>query len=179
MTWDTSWIADQGPPVRIMARVVDKNGLCVMTQAVKCRFVRERRAVRMLQALDVHEGFNARGNLWKTCRFDIPPWYFTGSPGVLKRARIAVSTWSGEHAEALGINGQKLVDRVGRIHDWSIDWIDVPVSALRAGDNIFYAYSATKEHGAEINWPGPALYLEFEKPPATSAPATSPAEGGK
>ena len=86
---------------------------------------------------------------------------------------ILASTWSAAHAESLGLNGQKLVDRVGKVHDWSIDWIEVPPSLLRAGDNVFHVYSGTEEHAAEINWPGPALYLEFDPPPATRPSSTS------
>jgi hypothetical protein len=63
------------------------------------------------------------------------------------------------------VNGRRVVQRVGRIHDVSHDRIAVPTTFVRRGDNVFSIASSTEHHAAEVNWPGPALLIEYPMGP--------------
>ena len=54
------------------------------------------------------------------------------------------------------------MDRVGLVHNYSFNPIPVPVNLLVKGTNAFYLFSSTEEHAAEVNWPGPVLFVEYK-----------------
>lgn len=158
VTWNTTWVPDQDQPVRIAARITDADGLIYMTEPVSVAFKRRGRSVRLWKASDVPKAFGVRVGNRKEC-----PIVIEGDVSSVRAARLVLSTWSAAHAEEIGLNGQKLVDRVGLVHNYSFDSIPVPKGLLRTGPNIFHVFSNTKEHAAEINWPGPALLVEYAK----------------
>ncbi len=166
--WDTKWVPDQDRPISIMARIVDDQGLMSMTPAVEnVKFKRAARSVRMYRASEIPENFGVRIGKRKSCAIQIGE-----DPGKARSAVLVLSSWSAEHAEEIGINGTKLVDHVGVVHDYSYDFIPVPLKILRKGRNEFHIFSNTKEHSAEVNWPGPVLLLEF---PEAAKPESAPA----
>ncbi|RPI24994.1 MAG: hypothetical protein EHM61_15575, partial [Acidobacteria bacterium] len=162
VTWDTSWVPDQEQPVRIAARITDADGLIYMTPPVGVRLERKGRSVRLWNASEIPQAFGVRVGNRKECRINIDE-DISGA----REARLVLSTWSAAHAEEIGLNGHKLVDRVGLVHNYSFDSIPVPVGLLRQGPNTFYIFSSTKEHAAEVNWPGPALLIEYGSPNLT------------
>jgi len=155
-TWDTTWVPDQNQPVRIAARITDADGLIYMTTPVSVTFKRQGRSVRLWKASEVPQAFGVRVGNRKECKIVVE-----GDLSKVRAARLVLSTWSAAHAEEIGLNGEKLVDRVGLVHNYSFDSIPVPKGLLRTGSNIFHVFSNTKEHAAEINWPGPALLVEY------------------
>jgi hypothetical protein len=158
VTWDTEWVPDQDQPVSVMARIVAADGTMCMTPAVEgLRLVREGRSVKMYKATRVPENFGVRVGNKKACALDVPE-----DLAAAKRAKIVLSTWSAAHAEQIGLNDTVLVERVGKVHDYSFDEIPVPLDIL-GRRNRFFEFSTTEEHASEINWPGPALLIEFGK----------------
>ncbi|MDI7276759.1 MAG: hypothetical protein QME94_12345 [Anaerolineae bacterium] len=156
--WNTTWVPDQSEPLRIMARIVDAAGWCAMTQlADGLELKREGRSVRMFKPLDIPEDFGVRVGQRKVCSFDV-----NRPPAGAREARLLLSTWSAAHADEIGLNDYKLVDRIGKVHDVSIDAIPVPPTLLREGRNTFHIYATTEEHAAEVNWPGPVLQVIYE-----------------
>ena len=95
-----------------------------------------------------------------SCNVKIPD-----DPKTALQARLAISTWAGNHGDALGFNGTKIRDRVGKDDYYSYDMVSFDPQVLHSGDNEFFVFSNTQEHTVEINWPGPAVLLEFEKKP--------------
>jgi hypothetical protein len=160
VTWDTTWVPDQDVPVSFIARIVGKDGTIYMTRPVSnVTFKREGRSVKMYKATSVPEAFGVRSqrNNWKACKIKVPD-----SLENAKEARIVLSTWSADHAEEIGLNRHKLLDRIGEVHDYSFDAIPIPLNYILK-NNRFYIHSTTEHHAAEVNWPGPAMLIEFEK----------------
>ena len=73
--------------------------------------------------------------------------------------------WAGNHADAIGLNDHKIIDRIGKEDYYSYDLVPFDPKILQKGANAFYIFSNTVQHAAEINWPGPAVLLEFKTKP--------------
>lgn len=167
-TWDTTWVPDQDQPVRIVAWITDTAGDTRVTEAVAVKLARRGRSVRMYKPYDVPEAFGVRTGARKICKIDI-----TDDPATARGARLALSTWSAAHASEIGLNDAVLVKTVGPVHNYSHDLLPVPPGMLRKGTNVFHVYATTREHAAEINWPGPVLLLEFRRPTTVAQAPTS------
>jgi len=76
-------------------------------------------------------------------------------------ARLALSTWCGGHEGHIYLNDHLIVPVLGKIHDVAFDSLVVPPEILRQGENVFSVQSDTEEHAVEINWPGPALLVQY------------------
>ena len=158
VTWDTTWIPDQDKPISIMARIVGADDMIHITPAVTdVTFARRGRSVKMYKAGKVPENFGVRIGKKKFCFIDI-----RDSLAGATQAKLLLHTWSADHAEGIGLNDQILVDKVGLVHDYSFDEIPVPLELVKRR-NKFHIYSTTEHHAAEINWPGPAMLIEFKK----------------
>jgi len=154
--WDTTWIPDQDEPISIMARIVGADGVIYMTPAVTdVKFVRKGRSVKMYKACRIPENFSVRIGKKKFCMIIVPD-----SLAGATKAKLLLHTWSAAHAEEIGLNDQKLVDKVGLVHDYSFDEIPVPLELVKRR-NKFHIFSTTEHHAAEVNWPGPVLLIEF------------------
>jgi len=121
------------------------------------------RSVRMFKSADVPERFAARnGNESPPCTIVID-----GDLTRARSARLLVSTWSGstddDSVHELRLNGERLANRFGQFHHYSIDALDVPLARLKPGANEITAFSTFKGHMLEVNWPGPVLQVEFER----------------
>ncbi|MCU0913138.1 MAG: hypothetical protein MUC88_01070 [Planctomycetes bacterium] len=159
VVWENEWVPDQDQPMEIAAIVADTTGMSFMTPAVtSLGLKRAKRSVKMYRATEVPEAFGVRVQKRMTCKISMPD-----SPQGATKARLLLSTWSAAHADEIGWNDRQLVERVGVVHNYSFDTIDVPLDLLHQGDNSFSIYSATTEHAAEVNWPGPVLLVEFTK----------------
>jgi hypothetical protein len=82
-------------------------------------------------------------------------------------ARLAISTWSGDVEDTsvheLRLNGERLASRFGEFHNYDLDLLEVPLDRLKVGVNEISTYSTFMGHMFEINWPGPALLIEYKK----------------
>ncbi len=162
-TWNTEWVPDQAEPVRVMARIKAKNGICYTTPAVdQLSLRRSPRSVKMYACAHMPQNFSARANKRKALYISLPE----ESSGA-NRASLVLSTWSAKtddnSVHEIGINNVRLANNFGAFHDYSFTRLDVPPSLLRPGDNEIYIYSAYSGHALEINWPGPVLMLEYLK----------------
>lgn len=61
----------------------------------------------------------------------------------------------------VGINGKVLAESPGKLHEWVLLKIPVPVEYLKYGENTFFIYSETNEHVFEVNYPGPSMLIRF------------------
>jgi len=160
--WDTSWVPDQQMPIKIMARIVDTSNMVYMTEAAdNITLQRQGISVKLYKCYDVPEQWVSRsGSSTDTCHLDI----FEDLTNAVA-AKMYLCSWSGYYAQGIGINGYQLVYNIGRLYDISYDEINVPISCLVPGQNTPYTYSATVEHGIEVQWPGLPLKVRYLVPP--------------
>lgn len=158
IAWDTSWLPDQDKPIKIMARIIDANNLCYMTDAVEnIIFKRTDGSVRLYKCYDIPEKWSSRANRKKTCNLDIND-DLTNAVAV----KMYLCSWNGDQAEGIGINDKQLAYNIGKNHDLSYDELDVPINYLKPGVNVPYTYSSTKHHGIEVQWPGMPLKIRYK-----------------
>ncbi len=159
ITWNTEWIPDQEMPISIMARITDNNDICYLTPAVSnIDFVREGRSVKLYKPYDLPEKWVSRAGKTRSCKINI-----SDNLSKAASAKMMLVSWSGKHAEAIGINDKKVVTNIGLDHDLSYDEINVPLDYLQSGSHTPYTYSSTEHHGIEVNLPGIALKIAYEK----------------
>ena len=159
VTWDTAWIPTQEEPIKVMARIVDSTNLCWLTPAVEgLRLVRSTR-VRMYKPYDVPKRWSTRAGKTHACKVDV-----TGDLDKALDAKVVMVTWNGVAADEIGVNGTKVVPKVGKNHDLSHDEFAVPLSLIRPGTNTLYTHSTTTHHGIEVQWPGMVLMIRCDEP---------------
>jgi len=160
VTWDNQWVPDQSQPIRLAARLTDTHGITYMTPAVEVRLARPTRSVKMYKPSDIPEAFGVRAGKTMGCKIQV-----SDTPKTATAGRLFLSTWAGEHADAIRLNEIQIAARAGRPDEYGFDWLSVDPRILRQGVNSFTIFSASREHAAEINWPGPILLLEFPTGP--------------
>lgn len=167
VVWDTEWVPDQEKPMKLMAQIVDSTGMHYMTPAVEGLTFHRPRSVKLYEPYNVPEKFGVRtGMERKGCNIDVPDFSHRA-----QRARLFLTTWSGSSAQQVGLNKTVIADIAegigGSGHDYAIDAIPVPLDAILEGGNRFWIYSHLSYHAAEVNWPGPALLVEYSANDAT------------
>lgn len=157
--WPTTWVPDQKDPVDLIARVLDRDGIYSMTEIVGGLVLdRPARSVRLYKPYDVPPRWATRIDRRQSAKV-----YVNHDLRLATQARMILATWSGGHADAIGVNGVDLVPRVGIVHDLSLDRVDVPVGLLRSGANEFFTFARTEHHGIEVLWPGIALKVAYSE----------------
>lgn len=162
---DLRWLPDQPQPIRIRARITDSTGLTYLTPPVEGLVQqREHRGVRLLKCDEVPERWSTRAGR------ESPKGYLPVRDSDLAGAsfaRLVVSTWSGDvddtSTHELRLNGERLAARFGNFHDYDFDALEVPLGLLKPGRNEICTFSTFNGHMFEINWPGPALLIEYKK----------------
>lgn len=162
VVWDTKWVPDQSPrSVKLMARIQDETGMWYVTDPVEnLSLGRDGSSVKLYKPSEVPERFWVRAGRKASCNVNIPAG---DDPSRAVEAAIHLRTWNG-HNHGTGT--------ITRINDWSgaIPGVghnygyaihEIPVAALRNGENIIEFTSDTKHHGVEILWPGPALTVRY------------------
>jgi hypothetical protein len=168
ITWNTAWVPDQDEPMKFMARIEDTDGTCYLTPEVGPIFLAcPGKSVKLYKPYDVPGSWQTRAGKTHTCKVFVPH-----DLSRAKAARIVLTTWSGAHAEAIGMNDSLVVKRVGLDHDYSYDEVPVPLAYLRLGTNTPYTYSSTEHHGIEVLWPGIVLMVQYEDLVETSETRT-------
>ncbi len=171
LVWRTDWVPDQDQPLQVMARIRDTAGVYYMTDAVGDLLLsRPHRSVVLYEPYDVPGHWATRiGNNYQHNHVFIPH--------KLDRAvaaQLMLATWSGGHADSIGVNDRQVVARVGWTHDYSYDEVAVPMDLLRPGTNELFTAARTAEHGIEVLWPGIALKVQYAGPADASATLGSP-----
>ena len=119
-------------------------------------------SVRICRPYDVPKLWSSRAGKRHQCKVDVD-----GDLDGATAAMIVMVTWNGEGAEEIGINGKKVVDKIGKNHDLSHDEFPVPVEMIRPGTNRLHTFSRTEHHGIEVQWPGMVLLVKHSKPEGT------------
>jgi len=161
IVWNTEWIPDQDEPIKVMARIVDENGLCTMTPCIEDLRLERDISVRIYNSENIPENFSVRLGRKKSCIININH-DLQQALGARLWLPTHISRHYGEEAAEIGLNGQSISDYFGADYQ-NFDYFPVPLSMLRQGENEFYIQSDTHHHAAEINWPGPVLLIKFMK----------------
>jgi hypothetical protein len=171
--WRTAWdirdVATQDKAVQVMARIEDDTGLCRLTDALTLEKFKGMAHTRLFIAYNIPHAWQTRSGRRQACKIELPDDLTS-----LLSAKLILATWSGGHADAIGINDTVLVRRLGYVHDLSYDEISIPISALKPGENEFFTMSKTDEHGIEVLWPAAVILARFAPPiPPPAAAAAS------
>jgi len=158
VTWNNRWVPDQDQPSQIVVWITSVHGITYVTPPINVILRRPSRSVRMYKSSDVPEGFGVRTSATMTCKIMV-----ADDPAAASAARLVISTWAGNHADALSLNDRLVVERTGKDDYYSYDEINFQPSLVHRGENHFSIHSTTLQHMAEVNWPGPVLLLEFPK----------------
>jgi hypothetical protein len=155
-TIDTSWIPEQSEPIGIMARITDYEGISRVSSIEELPWRRSRETCRLYTPRDVPACWQSRDGQRHSCTVAIPDNLDRATA-----ARMLVSTWNGYGAEEIGVNGEKLLPRIGRNHDFALSRAEIPLSVLRTGENMIYTHGTTPHHGIEVLWPGPVIKVRY------------------
>jgi len=160
LNWDNRWIPDQ-ENIEIAARLIDKSGMIYMTEAVQNITLSHRdRVMKMYTATHVPENFATQTDS-AMCIINIRDDL---SKGFI--AKLVLSTFSGGPVDReVYINDIPIVKGGwGKWHRLAFCEEYVPLKLLKQGENeIKIKANMPGEHAFEVNWPGPALFIEFEK----------------
>lgn len=158
MFCDVSWLPEQSN-VRLIARLTDLNNVIYMTPVLKgLSIISKKSKVKMYKPLDVPIRWQTRMGKTQTCT-----WNISDNLKNAIDARLVIATWSGQHADEIGINGRKLMQKTGRLHNYACEEIPIPLEYLKQGMNEFYTRSCTEHHGIEVLWPGAVLKVKYAK----------------
>ena len=166
--WDTTWVPDQAPgSIKLLARIRDSSGLWYVSPAVEgLTLKRSAGSVKLFKPRDVPLRYLARNSKTVSSKVTVP-----ASEPLDKavQAVVALRTWNGLRDDF------RFNDHVapvkGADHKYAYALREVPVAAVRPGENVISFHSTSKAHGIEILWPGPALLIRYgtpAPPPATT-----------
>jgi hypothetical protein len=159
--WDTQWIPTQDASISLAAWIVDESGMVCVSPAVENLRLARRQTVRMVRPYEVPKAWSTRAGQTDEAKIDV-----IDDLSKAVDAKIVMSTWNGVAANEIGINGQKIVENVGKNHDQSYDEFAVPLEFIKQGANTVYTHSTTTHHGIEVQWPGMVLLLRLNEPEA-------------
>ena len=175
--WNSEWIPDQSKPIKIMAIIRDSSGMNYSTSIVDSLFfIRDERHVKMYKPFDVPKNFGSRTGRIKSCKIAVNDDLTNATS-----AKLVVSSWSGATHDLvrheLQLNDIPFARDIGNYHNYSFDYIDISLSCLNSlsDTNTVTVYSEYDGHSFEINWPGPALLVEYVNdsvPQTPEKPAT-------
>ena len=159
--WENSWVPKQSNAVKVLAKINSKNGLSYLSTPIEFAQLRQSKiVVKIYNTTKVDEYFGVRDGLRKLCKIIIPDSLTNAIS-----AQIIVSSWSAATEDGaillMGINRKKLAESPGKLHEWELLKIPVPLDYLKQGENIFFIYSETEGHMFEVNFPGPSILIQF------------------
>jgi hypothetical protein len=159
--WNNFWVPQQAGPIKVIAKINSKNGLSYLSRPVIYNhLIQKGSRVKIYNTLSLGENFGSRIGRRMECSIRI-------GDDISKAlsAYIILSSWSGESEDGkvhmMGINGKMLADCPGKLHDWALLRLPVPLEWLKQGENIFFIYSETDGHAFEVNVPGPSILVRF------------------
>jgi hypothetical protein len=146
-----------------MAIIRDSSGMNYSTAIVDSLFfMRDKRHVKMYKPFDVPTNFGSRTGRIKSCKIAVNDDLTNATS-----AKLVVSSWSGTTPDLvrheLQLNDIPFARDIGNYHNYSFDYVDISLSCLNklSDTNTVTVYSEYDGHTFEINWPGPALLVEF------------------
>lgn len=158
--WDNRWVPDQSG-IQIAARLIDTSGLIYMTEAVNnITLSHKARKVKMYSSVEIPENFGTQTDS-VSCFIEIPDDLSDAFA-----TKVVMSTFSGGFPDReVYINDVPIVKGGwGLWHRLAITEEYVPVQVLKQGTNEFkIKANHPGEHAFEINWPGPVLFIEYNK----------------
>lgn len=162
VTWDTAWLPDQSEPIEIVARVQDGAGVWSVTQPVTGLTLAERdNPVKLYKASEIPKRFGVRAKKTLSCKIVIPEDVdLSKAVG----AQLYLRTWNGTNPEhgAFKFN-EATIEGKGQNHHYALAVHEIPLDALKTGENIVSFQSDTKHHHLEVLWPGPGLVVKFKR----------------
>jgi hypothetical protein len=182
VTWNNDWVPDQEGAVKIAARIVDNTGMTYMTPAVDAFFQRTGgKSVKMYSSTDcikpsgacatgdrkfgVSENFGVRAGNSRTSYMNLPTDIDLSK---VQQVRLVMPTWAGTPApselyplsDTIRLNTTTIITPYGKMNTYDFVQKDLPVSAIKKGENQFFLRTEREGHRLEINWPGPVLLVQ-------------------
>jgi hypothetical protein len=158
ITWDTTWVPDQAPgSIKLKARILDNNGVWYETEEVTGITLARSGSVKLYKPFAIPQKFSVRAGETKSSKVNIP-----SLSGAIS-AKLLVATWNGVAGgdyHYTKVNSWT-APNYGKDHLYSYDELNLPVSALRTGDNVISFFSDTTQHGVEVLWPGPGIKVRY------------------
>jgi len=162
--WDTTWIPDQKEAMQISARVTDKTGLTVQTEAVGALSLqRDKRSVELCKPYDIPQKWVTRSGE-KTESFDV-----RGDVSKIIGAQLVWSSWSPGYMQGIAINGTTVFDREGPKYQTFYHRVTLKdLSVFRSGQNTLTTGQTPRidgnmVHGMEVNWPGIMVLIQYDE----------------
>ncbi len=153
---DLSWIPEQKGTVKFVAIVKDYKGICKVSNIVEIETLPST-GCKMIKPQNVPGSWQTRDKNYQSCFWDLD-----FDINTIASTKVVFSTWNGYECDAISVNENILIKRIGRDHDYSLNELDVPNEFLVQGKNYFTTYSETESHGIEVLWPGPVLKVRFK-----------------
>jgi hypothetical protein len=162
--WNISWIPDQEKPLKIGARVIDKNGIIyfVESQDPITKFNRPYE-VKLYQTYNVPENFVSRADTFTT-DFEIDR-----DPSTALAWQISWVSWSPGYANGIYVNDVKILDHEGPKYEYFIHLHELKkMKILKMGNNQIKTgktplYDGKMVHGMEVQWPGMMVKIKYRK----------------
>jgi hypothetical protein len=156
LRWDTSLLPDQDAPVSVVAKITDQDNVSYITDAVEFEISRENRSVKMYAPSEVPECFGSHfWYLGRECIIEMPDDLKNA-----EKAWLVMSNWSFAHVKEVKFNGTLIASHTGYVHNFSYARLDVPLGLIQK-TNKFYILNDEQNHPAEVNWPGPCLFVQY------------------
>ena len=165
--WDTSWVPDQKRPIEIAARITDDQDVVFMTKTVGgLELLRPGISVELAKPYDVPVGFTScQYGAYVTPGSKAEKFILKGDVTKIVVARFAMSCWNGPANHGFSLNGQTLegvkLEGFAGNHHLFVEPL-APLSALRAGENIF-ATIVGPGRSSDIHWPGVAVLVRYQQ----------------
>ncbi len=167
VTWKTDWVPRQSEPVKIMARIIDENGMVYTTPAVENPNLVKSTSTRvaMLKPYNIPKKWVTRKGT-KSCSFDIENSEIISKA---KAGRLIWVSWACNYMNGVGINDVELIKKDGA-GSYSYFLHKVPITSeyiknnINTGANSIYAAKPDESgvHGMEINWPAFVVKIQYE-----------------
>jgi hypothetical protein len=160
--WKNQWIPDQ-QGIRIAAIVTADDGMSFFTPSVDSLILEHKGySVALLPCAPLGRKFGVRTNDTLRCTITA-----SATISSISEVQLVLATWSADYPDEPGatvaLNGKVVASDFGLAHGYSLDRFSVAPQDVLSGVNEFSICSATREHAAEVLWPGPALLLKSEK----------------
>ena len=132
--------------------------MCTITPTVDLGLI-QNQTVELYRPYDIPRRWHTRVGKRQACKVNVD-----GDLDQAVDAQIVMVTWNGVAADEIGINNQMVAEKVGKNHDLSHDFLQVPVDFIQPGLNSLHTFSTTTHHGIEVQWPGMVLLVKYDAP---------------
>jgi hypothetical protein len=161
LVWNTEWLPDQPAPMKIAARVTDKDGLIYFTPAIENLTLSRPYKVELCKPYDIPRRWATRERIFQSA-FDVK-----GNVLKAEKFRIVATTWSPGYLNGVYLNDFLLMDREGCKYCYHVidKVIDHPeflqnMNALKTGHTPLVRGKMT--HGTEIQYPGFMVLVKYK-----------------